>query len=128
MLSRILLALVLLYGLYEGYGVIKDKFESVKELEYRITTTPISDVLQHPYSYDRDITISGRVRRSVNLFGIRCYRIADLNNPEAEILVIPQQPIVPREGAIVRVTGTVQQLVKIGNKEIVAFRATESSL
>jgi hypothetical protein len=128
MLSRILLVLVLLYGLYEGYGVIKDKFESVKELEFRLTSIPISDVLQHPYSFDREITISGRVRRSVNLFGIRCYRIADLNNPEAEILIIPQQAIVPREGTVVRVTGTLKQLVKIGNKEIVAFRATESSL
>lgn len=124
-LIKLFILLLIIYGVYQGYGLIRNEIEPVKKMEYRLTTTPISEIVLNPSKFDDEIAVSGRVSQSINILGIRCFKLVDPDNPENKLLIMPKKSSVPKEGTLIRVKGNVKQLFKVGDIELVAVEATE---
>ncbi len=116
----ILLILVFLIG-YGAYHFFFKDNKTVKDIEYSLTTTPISDILDDPRGYQgKSVSVSGRVVSSFNL-GIKYYL---LNDGTGEIYVMPTGAV-PKENETVKATGIFKQKLKIGHRQISVIEETQ---
>ncbi len=109
-LIGIIIIIAIGYGVY--HFLLKDN-KDVKELEYRIVSTQIEQILSNPREYeDKEVTVSGTVSTSLSL-GIKYYAI---NDGTGTIYILTDNAV-PLEGDLVKVTGKFNQFIKIGDKQ-----------
>ena len=110
---------ILLIGtiLYFSYTKIIRKFDPVREIEYKLTTTSISNILSDPSAFENlEVTVNGKVTRSFNVFGVSGFVLDD---GTGQIHVNSGLgKMVPNEGTLVKISGRVQQYFKLGNSQI----------
>lgn len=81
-------------------------------------TTKIGSITAKPGAFDgRSVTVAGQVTGRVNLALVKFFRVRD---ESGEIIVVSQRPL-PREGAQVRVKGTVKQAFALGDLRAVVI-------
>jgi hypothetical protein len=75
-------------------------------------TTTINHVLADPSRYaDKEVTVGGRVVKSASVLGRGAYQIDD---GSGTLWVVPKRGA-PREGAKIKVTGRVRDVVNLGD-------------
>lgn len=83
-----------------------------------LLTTKIGSITANPGAFDgRTVTVAGQVTGRVNLALVKFFRLRD---ESGEIIVVTQRPL-PREGAKVRVKGTVKQAFALGDLRAVVI-------
>lgn len=110
---------------YQSYNILKNNPEAIQDAVIKHTSVSVSEILNNPNKYQKNITIKGRVGQTTNILGIRYYKLIDTYNNEAQLLIIPYKEIVPEEGNIIRLKGQIKQLIKAGDFECVIFKAIE---
>lgn len=100
------------------YQMFIRKNDSVKRVEYAISSTAIKDLLANPRDYEnKEVTISGEVTYSFNL-GVKFYIVDD---GTGRIYVITDRGV-PDEGEIVKVKGRFNQRFKVAGKHVETIR------
>ena len=88
----------------------------------KLFATPIEDLISHPEKYEgRSIVISGEVTHSGGIGKKTAFKIDD---GTASIWVLDKASA-PAVGEDVRIRGHVEQWVRLGNKTITVFYASE---
>ena len=83
-----------------------------------LLATKIGDIRANPGKYEgKSVTVSGTVTSSVNVLFVKGYNI---NDGTGTILVVPKGAV-PAEGAKVKISGKIQQLVAIGSASMVVL-------
>jgi hypothetical protein len=87
------------------------------------SSTNINELLENPPNYfQKKVTVEGQVLKSVNLFNLlKGYRLKD----ETGTIIIKTHKSVPLEGATVRVTGELKQLLKVKDNHVIYITESE---
>ncbi len=120
-LIKIIIYAVILLILFKGYKLVSNMVEPVKEVEFRLTSVTVKEIIQNPLEYDI-VTVSGRVKNSTNILGVKFYILVDLDNPEYELFVKPKGRFVPNNSKLIKIKGKVKQFLKVKNKEIITLQ------
>lgn len=87
-----------------------------------VRATPIRKILDDPRDYaGKPVTIAGKVTEVTGLVFFKYFVVKDKTG---EITVVTSRPL-PKEGAEIRVTGTVQEAFAIGDKQFIVIIESE---
>lgn len=113
-MRNILIIILLIVVIGFGYYKFLRGNTSVRSIEFALTTTPIGVMTKDPREYEnKEVSISGIVTSSFSL-GIKYYTIKD----ETGSIYVLTDKAVPKEGELVKVTGTFNQRFKIVDKQV----------
>lgn len=113
-MKKVIILILFIICCWVLYTTFLKNNDNIKKIEYSLTTTKISDILNDPRTYQNEtVSVSGKVVNSFNL-GLKYYL---LNDGTGEIYVIPKNAV-PKENEIVKATGIFKQKLKIGTKQI----------
>ncbi len=84
--------------------------------------TPIKEILDDPHDYGgKTVTIAGQVTEVTGLVFLKYFVVQDKTG---KITVITSRPL-PKEGAGIKVTGTVREEFAIGDKQVIVIVENE---
>lgn len=113
-MKKIVILILLIMCCWVIYTAFLKDNDDVKKIEYSLTTTKISDILDDPRAYqNKSVSVSGKVVSSFNLV----FKYYLLNDGTGEIYIVPKNAV-PKENEIVKATGVFKQKLKIGKKQI----------
>lgn len=86
-------------------------------------TTPIGKITDNPGAYsDQIVTVKGTVSNSTGLFNTCSFRLSDNSG---NILVYCPSTMAPRNGEVVRISGTVHLLYRFGGSSLCYIKQTQ---
>lgn len=113
-MKKIISAILIIVFSWGVHKFFLKKNDNIKQMEFLLTTTKISDILKDPRAYqNKKVSVSGKVIQSFSL-GFKYYL---LNDGTGEIYIIPVNAV-PQEKERIKATGIFKQKLKIGNKQL----------
>lgn len=94
----------------------------IQDIEFAIDGVAVAKIVSNISEYEgKEVYVVGKVSQSINILGMKGFKMYDPSNPKFELIVFPGEMAAPEVNSTLKIKGKIKQIFKVGDHNIIAL-------